>query len=70
VIARLTGQIGNRPARRKSTQTAAGDEIESQGKNAAVVENPVAEEIGHVLSVFKRSEIDETGGGGIVELVP
>ena len=70
MITGLAGKVTNRAAWRKSTESTARDEVKFQRENAAVVQNPFTDEIGHVFPVFDRTEINGTGRRIIIELFP
>src|SRR5438034_2095482 len=70
VVARLAGKVGDCPARRQRAQTAATDEVEPKGKNAASRQDKVADWRRNVLSIFNRGEIDGAGGQPVVKGFP
>lgn len=70
MVARVTGEIRNRPAWGKGAEAPARDEVEAEGKNAALVQNSAPDGAGNVEAIFKSREIDRAGGEGIVERLP
>src|SRR5688572_20501978 len=70
MVARLTGKIRNRPAWGKRAETAAGDEVEAEGKDAVSLQDSGSNGAGNVAAVFERGKINGTGGESIVERFP